>query len=82
MSEKPCDRCRLLFCDFISKDCRLTPAEVAEQRPDLLRPTPINRPAHRWQRRDGIRRDEQIQSDISRPMSVFARIRVRRLERV
>lgn len=37
---KPCDRCRLLFCDFVAKDCLLTPAQITRLRPDLLRPEP------------------------------------------
>lgn len=36
----PCDRCQLLFCDYVSRDCRLSPAEVARLRPDLLKPPP------------------------------------------
>lgn len=32
-----CKHCPLLFCDFVSRDCRLTSGEVARLRPDLLR---------------------------------------------
>lgn len=36
----PCNRCRLLFCDFISRECLATPAQVA-QMPDLIQGEPI-----------------------------------------
>jgi hypothetical protein len=35
MNEK-CRPCPLLFCDFVSQDCRLTAGEVARLRPDMM----------------------------------------------
>lgn len=32
-----CDACPLLFCDFVSPECRLTIAEIIAYRPDLLK---------------------------------------------
>jgi len=33
-----CATCPLLFCDFVSRDCRLSAGEVVRFRRDLLRP--------------------------------------------
>lgn len=31
-----CDRCPLIFCDFVSRDCLLSAKEIAVKRPELI----------------------------------------------
>lgn len=82
----PCDRCQLLFCDFVSRECRLSPAEVARIRPDLIlsyRPEPTANIADRSEYSRNVKRNERAETAIRRynrqPGGVFARRRMRRI---
>lgn len=88
--ETPCSsKCRLLFCDFISRDCLLSPAQITRLRPDLLKPQPEpealevpSRRAYFTTRKRLERQRTALKRITNNPYGIYARRRMRNLERV
>jgi len=81
-----CRGCTLLFCDFVSRECRLSPGEVARLRPDLLltyKPEPTAGVPDRSRYSRNVKRNERAEIAVRRynrqPGGVFARRRMKRL---
>lgn len=88
MRPEQCDRCPLLFCDFVSPECRLPTKDVARLRPDMIAgfvrlPTKGVTRTDYWRNRKCNERGEiAVMRFAQNPNGVFARRRMRRLERM